>query len=135
MLTFTKIQTNHKHYDFVEELLHQSFPLNERRDDDCQRFNTDNNPLFHCYLITENVDEKEESLIGLITVWELNGFRYVEHLATSPAIRNKGYGKLTMEALKKRDYAYEQEGALCLFRIIESICTNKDIPGSGTSTP
>ena len=47
MLTFTKIQTNHKHYDFVEELLHQSFPLNERRDDDCQRFNTDNNPLFH----------------------------------------------------------------------------------------
>ena len=63
MLTFTKIQTNHKHYDFVEELLHQSFPLNERRDDDCQRFNTDNNPLFHCYLITENVDEKEESLI------------------------------------------------------------------------
>ena len=24
MLTFTKIQTNHKHYDFVEELLHQS---------------------------------------------------------------------------------------------------------------
>lgn len=101
MLTFTKIQTNHKHYDFVEELLHQSFPLNERRDDDCQRFNTDNNPLFHCYLITENVDEKEESLIGLITVWELNGFRYVEHLATSPAIRNKGYGKLIMEALKR----------------------------------
>lgn len=27
MLTFTKIQTNHKHYDFVEELLHQHFLL------------------------------------------------------------------------------------------------------------
>lgn len=38
----------------------------------------------------------------MITVWELNGFRYVEHLATSPAIRNKGYGKLIMEALKKK---------------------------------
>ena len=101
MLTFTKIQTNHKHYDFVEELLHQSFPLNERRDDDCQRFNTDNNPLFHCYLITENVDEKEESLIGLITVWELNGFRYVEHLATSPANVIKAMVNLSWKLSKR----------------------------------
>lgn len=99
MLTFTKIQTSHSLYSFVEGLLHQAFPIDERRDDDAQRYNTDYNPLFSCLLITDTTEEKET--IGLITVWQLKGFRYVEHLATSPAIRNKGYGKRIMEALQK----------------------------------
>ena len=38
MLTLTKIQTNHSLYNFVEGLLHQSFPVDERRDDDVQRY-------------------------------------------------------------------------------------------------
>lgn len=97
MLTLTSIQTTHRHYPFVENLLHQSFPLNERRDDDAQRYNTDHNPHFNCYLITEN---REETPVGIITVWELEGFRYVEHLATSPDLRNRGYGKHIMEQLK-----------------------------------
>lgn len=99
MLTLTKIQTNHSLYNFVEGLLHQSFPVDERRDDDVQRYNTDHNPAFNCYLITDEEGENETA-IGLITVWELNGFRYVEHLATSPKVRNKGYGKRIMETLK-----------------------------------
>ena len=43
MLTFTKIQTSHSLYSFVEGLLHQAFPVDERRDDDAQRYNTDHN--------------------------------------------------------------------------------------------
>lgn len=97
MLTFTHITTQHPQYPFIEELLHSSFPLEERRDDDAQRYNTDHNPAFSCYLICE----KGKS-IGFITIWKLKGFYYAEHLATSPDVRNKGYGKHIMEELKKQ---------------------------------
>lgn len=100
MLTFTRINTRHPHYPFVEELLHQSFPLEERRDDEDQRRNTDTNERFYCYLLTDTDESGKEELIGLITVWKLDGFYYAEHLATSPQVRNRGYGRQVMEALK-----------------------------------
>jgi ribosomal protein S18 acetylase RimI-like enzyme len=103
MLTFTRINTRHPQYVFVEKLLHQSFPLEERRNDAEQRNNTDHNASFFCYLIEENKNETEENqLIGFITLWKLNGFYYAEHLATSPEVRNKGYGKHIMEELKQQ---------------------------------
>ena len=92
MIKFNPVKTTYVSYAFVENLLHESFPEEERRDDDMQRYNTDNNPLFTAYLITDDT-------IGLITLWKLSGFLYVEHLATSPSVRNKGYGKMIMQAL------------------------------------
>ena len=92
MLTLTKIKTDHPDYSFVEELLHLSFPEAERRDDDAQREQTDRNPQFNCHLITDET-EKGTVRVGLITTWNLNGFTYVEHLATSPDVRNQGYGR------------------------------------------
>ncbi len=102
MLTFTRINTQHPHYSFVEELLHLSFPVEERRDDEGQRRNTDENDRFYCYLLTDKGEDKDsaEELIGLITVWKLDGFYYAEHLATSPTVRNRGYGRRIMEELK-----------------------------------
>ena len=94
MIEFNPIKTTDPSYPFVENLLHESFPEEERRDDDMQRYNTDNNPLFTAYLITDDTEN-----IGLITLWRLSGFLYVEHLATSPSVRNKGYGKMIMQAL------------------------------------
>ncbi len=96
MLNFTPIKTDHKAYSFVENLLHESFPEVERRDDEDQRRNADTNPLFTCYLITD-----DELPIGLITAWNLGDFYYLEHLATSPAVRNKGYGRQVMEYIKQ----------------------------------
>ena len=87
MLQFTPLQTTDKDYSFVENLLHESFPEAERRDDVAQRDNVDNCAAFTCYLISD-----DELLVGLITVWKFAGFSYVEHLATSPSVRNKGYG-------------------------------------------
>ena len=81
MLQFTPLQTTDKDYSFVENLLHESFPEAERRDDVGQRDNVDN---------------------GLITVWKFAGFSYVEHLATSPSVRNKGYGRKIMEVLQQQ---------------------------------
>ena len=98
MITFNPITTSHPHYAFVENLLHSAFPQEERRDNEFQRENTDNNPKFECLCIT---DQETDSVIGLITVWSLNGFRYIEHLATSPHIRNKGYGLKIMNKLKE----------------------------------
>lgn len=100
MLTLKKIQTNEKEYPFVEELLHTSFPIEERRDDEAQRYNTDHNPKFTCYLIADE-EEGEKTLVGLVTVWNLGTFHYGEHLATSPALRNKGYGKQIMQRLRE----------------------------------
>lgn len=100
MLVFTRINTQHPHYSFVEKLLHLSFPEEERRDDEGQRWNTDYNERFHCYLLTDKDENGKEELIGVITVWKLDGFYYAEHLATSPQIRNRGYGRQVMEALK-----------------------------------
>lgn len=97
MLQFTPLQTTDKDYSFVENLLHESFPEAERRDDVAQRDNVDNCTAFTCYLISD-----DELLVGLITVWKFAGFSYVEHLATSPSVRNKGYGRKIMEVLQQQ---------------------------------
>ena len=65
MLQFTPLQTTDKDYSFVENLLHESFPEAERRDDVGQRDNVDNCADFTCYLISD-----DELLVGLITVWK-----------------------------------------------------------------
>lgn len=95
MLKLTPIKTTDSVYSFVEQLLHDSFPLVERRDDEAQRDNTDHNPRFTCYFISD-----DELPVGLITAWNLDGFYYLEHLATTPLIRNRGYGKQIIQQIK-----------------------------------
>lgn len=94
MIKFIPIKTSDSRYGFVENLLHESFPAEERRDDEMQRHYTDHNPSFTAYLIMD-----DELYVGIITIWKLNGFHYIEHLATSPDVRNKGYGKMIMQTL------------------------------------
>lgn len=101
MLKLTPIKTNDSRYPFVEELMNTSFPVEERRANNFQRENTDNNPLFTMNLITDEKEDGEIIQVGLISVWNLNGFHYVEHFATSPDVRNLGYGKKVMEQLLK----------------------------------
>lgn len=95
MIILTEIKTTDPRYGFVEDLLNSSFPVEERRDDDRQRYHTDYNELFHCFLALD--DQKP---VGFITIWKLSKFYYAEHLATSPGSRNKGYGKQILESLK-----------------------------------
>lgn len=91
MIQFIPIRTNHTSYPFIEQLMLDSFPLTERRTEKDQREVTDNEPHFKCMLITDGTLE-----IGLITLWQFPDFTYVEHLATSPSVRNQGYGKQIM---------------------------------------
>lgn len=97
MIRLNRITTDHPQYPFVENLLHQSFPPEERREDAAQRANTDHHPQFSCYLITD-----DDTPIGVITVWSLDGFHYLEHLATAPCVRNKGYGQQIIGEIKRR---------------------------------
>ncbi|MBQ8606922.1 MAG: GNAT family N-acetyltransferase [Bacteroidaceae bacterium] len=108
-LSFEEINSRHVLYSFVEDLLHQAFPENERRDDEMQRHNTDNHPLFHCCLIR---DEEVSSPIGLLTYWDFSHYLYIEHLAVSPDLQGKGYGKRLLTEFihdKKRPIVLEVE--------------------------
>lgn len=87
-----KINTTHRHYQFVENLLLSAFPPIERRDTSVQRLFADANPLFDCHVITQ-----DSHPIGLLNVWNLERFVYVEHFAISDNHRNKGYGAMAME--------------------------------------
>ena len=98
MIKFTPIDTKHPAYSNIEQLWLSSFPPDERRECQSQRHNTDNNPLFSCYLI-ENIENSQSTFIGFITVWDMGDFIYLEHFATSPSVRNKGYGKQIMKKI------------------------------------
>ena len=93
MITLQPITIFHRHYRFVEELLHSAFPKNERRDDELQRTYTEKNKKFHCLLI-----RNAETPVGLLTYWDLNEFVYVEHFAIHESMRNNGLGSQAMKA-------------------------------------
>lgn len=101
MLTLIK-HTSQQEYLFVENLLRISFPASELRDDESQRYITDYNPLFSCYLISADAGEgRHEMPIGFITVWALGEFHYLEHFAILPEMRNKGYGGQAIRQIKE----------------------------------
>ena len=94
MFTLREIQTSDTAYSCVEQLWLVSFPINERRDIDAQRYNTDARTNFHCLLA-----EDDGKAVGFITYWHFGDFCYGEHLATDPLCRNKGYGARILSAL------------------------------------
>ena len=81
-------------YAYMEALLVDSFPREERRDLEQQRLNCRENSRFHPMLICDG-----EVRIGLINYWQLGDMAYIEHFATSPDMRGKGYGRMALEEL------------------------------------
>lgn len=96
MIKIQRIHTSHEHYPFVEALMQTAFPLQERRNADLQREYTDRKTCFHCHAILE-----EDVPIGLLTLWELEDFHYIEHFAIHEQCRNKGYGQQVLSLLKE----------------------------------
>ena len=97
MITLTRItNTESDAYRFTEELLTTAFPRDEYRDLAEQRANVTGKEHFNLMLASYNGEP-----VGFISYWNLGTFCYVEHLATLPALRGKGYGKSILEQLQK----------------------------------
>lgn len=91
--------TDTSHHLFKEawELYEQSFPMEERRP---KAWQTDILPHSSYYF---ELVLQEEALIGLLLWWSFEEVRYIEHFATVPVLRGRGYGKLILEAFVSRD--------------------------------
>jgi len=88
--------TDSTHYNFVEGLLVDAFPKEERRELDVQREFTDSNPLFK-----SNVILHFDKPVGLFTYWDFDDFYYIEHFAISQDARNGGFGKRVLEGMNE----------------------------------
>lgn len=98
MINFEKIDVSDARYPIVENLLHLSFPENERRDDEKQKNITNCNPYFFCMVI-----QKDNQPCGLLTFWDFTDFRYIEHFAISSHYRNQGIGTRILNEFVKQD--------------------------------
>ena len=97
MITLTRITTpDCDAYRFTEELLTTAFPRDEYRDLPEQRTNVAGKKHFNLMLACHQGEP-----VGFISYWDLGDFCYVEHLATLPSQRGKGYGKSILEQLQK----------------------------------
>ncbi|PTX22440.1 acetyltransferase (GNAT) family protein [Pontibacter mucosus] len=89
--------TSHSHFGQAWALYEQAFPLEERRPLAWQRDIMPHAP-YHFELILQ-----EEALVGILLWWGFEEVRYIEHLATAPAQRGRGYGKRILESFTNRD--------------------------------
>ena len=80
----------------VYALMEKSFPQDEIRGEREARAVL-SNKAYRLYRITEG-----GKFIGLLGVWRLSDFLFIEHFATRPELRGKGYGKRALEALLKK---------------------------------
>lgn len=83
-------------YAFVERLMEEAFPAEERRERGAQRLLTDSEPRFSCCVVYDGGER-----VGFVTLWEFDDFRYVEHLAMSPGMRGRGCGARVVESILK----------------------------------
>ncbi len=81
-------------YQFMEQLMVQSFPPEEYRALELLRLYTDNKPAFHNNIILDG-----DVPVGFFTYWDFGTFCYGEHFAIDTERRNGGYGKQAIEWL------------------------------------
>ncbi len=84
-------------YDYMEQLLVESFPPEEYRELKALRKYTDEKANFY-----NNVITYDHAPIGFITYWDFNQFCYVEHFAIHPTQRNGGFGRMALSHLCER---------------------------------
>ncbi|MBF8963271.1 GNAT family N-acetyltransferase [Pontibacter sp. FD36] len=91
------INASHHLFEEAWELYEQSFPLEERRPLHRQ-LDIMSHASYHFELIL-----REDALVGILLWWSFEEVRYIEHFATVPALRGRGYGKLILEAFVSRN--------------------------------
>ncbi|NDV58694.1 GNAT family N-acetyltransferase [Bacteroides sp. 519] len=89
-----RIKTDTELYDYMENLLINSFPEEEYRELSDLKEYTDHKPIFF-----NNIILNEGKPVGFITYWDLDSFYYIEHFAIDPNQRNGGYGQKLLNYL------------------------------------
>ena len=90
------IRARREDFDLIYAEMEKSFVKEERRDKE-DALEALKNDKYSVYLA-----QKNGMNVGFVTVWELSGFAFIEHLATCEAHRNKGYGSEVLSLLKKK---------------------------------
>ena len=93
-LTFTPIKADSPLYSAAEALLCEALPADERRTDADQRKIVAGEPRFQCLAVLSDC-----SFAGFLNLWNFDDFIYIEHLATLPALRNRGIGTAALRLL------------------------------------
>lgn len=103
--------------DRLKDIYVEAFPPEERREWDDMPVNDDafafyaliDNGRDSIFEIVDNLDKSwckpdlfncPECVVGLVTVWHFDAFRYIEHLAVSPSQRGRGIGAGVLSALE-----------------------------------
>ena len=83
-------------WDKAMEIYDVSFPPEEKRPYQQHVKLMQENDAYHFYAAMDG-----QILIGIVIMWKMQGFIYLDYLATLPGSRNKGYGKMIVEQLKQ----------------------------------
>lgn len=97
MEKFRITDINHPDFARAWELYKQTFPVEERRLIGDQSLIM-SLPNYHFEIIFQ-----DSCFLGILFWWEFVDLRYIEHFATLPICRGKGYGKEILEEFKNRD--------------------------------
>ena len=84
-------------FDSIFAIMEQSFPRDEYRSREGQQalFDNDN---YSCYVFENEAGE----LIAFVSVWQIEGYIFVEHLAVAKACRGSGIGGKLLQELMLR---------------------------------
>ena len=85
-----------KDFEAVYGKMEAAFIREERRDIEPARALLQN-PLYKMYHLEEDGER-----VGFVALWTLGEWAFVEHLAIDAQYRNRGYGAMALEVLKKR---------------------------------
>ena len=83
-------------FDAAFSIYVSAFPKEERREKD-EQDRVIKNECYHFDMILE-----DNELLGIMLYWEVGKLIFLEHFATSPAIRNRGIGTAALEMLKAK---------------------------------
>lgn len=92
-MEFRKIIIDSPDFKEAWQILDSSFPEDEKRDLSQQKevFKKDNYSFISIY---------DDTLIGIVTIWHLDGFAFIEQFAVKKEWRNKGYGVKILKELE-----------------------------------
>ena len=88
---------SHPYFAKAWALYGDAFPLDERRSLNSQT-SIMSHPNYHLELIFQ-----DDCFLGILFWWGFVDLRYIEHFATLPDHRGKGYGKDILHDFKQRD--------------------------------